>query len=299
MKQPGVILLQIIIGAASASLVGTILITAWFQTNRAQASVDDRIDIYDRAALLHHQMERDFFGAFAPDFITTTTATPPPAPSSKPNVTPNKKAEQPAPEIALEKAFYATSNEHNAQVLSYITDNPLRIYDDGPTGAAKPRIARVVYRLEPDKEHKNSYILYRQEAAELEFNAYEANAPKPIRKYALVSGIKSLTIDYEYEVEQKKDAAGQESQKKEKPEYKTVKEWVEVKADQEKALPSLPHALRMTVAFWDAAHKREIIFKFIYTTGARSKEETLAKQEPTIKPGTDKTSPNAVVDTKK
>jgi hypothetical protein len=267
MKHPGVILIQVIISAALATVVGSALIAAWMQINKAQITVDRYIDTYTRAILIHNQIERDFSGVFIPTLTTVPTEV-------TAQKTPQTSADSKKKSEELPKAFYSVSRNENLELLTFITSNPLQVYDGGKMGRVVPRIARIVYRLEADKEQPGSYILTRQEGTELDFNKYDLQNKNALRSYELARGIKSLSVEYEFleqEESNKQDAAPKKQEKK----YKVVKEW-QKKAESENnhiVAPSLPTSLRIEIVLWDTAHKRENIFKFVYTTVTQIKQE--------------------------
>ena len=112
----------------------------------------------------------------------------------------------------------------------------------------RPRIARVVYRLVPDKEVKNSYILMRQEGNDLDFNMYKIGGS--IRAYELINGIKDISMQYTTIIE-----------KKDKKEYKTAKEWKEEQENKEESTTILaPHIVEINLTLWDSIYQRDTSF---------------------------------------
>ncbi|MDP3889133.1 MAG: hypothetical protein Q8Q25_01160, partial [bacterium] len=215
MKASGIILIEVLIGTAIAAIVSTLLIGAWYQTNRFSLAVDESVLLYTRASMLAYQLERDISGAFVPELDMQQIEK---QPTKEPLAPKTEQEKKPKP---LEKIFYGENSEGQLKLLTFITNNPLQVYW-GPSGKPKIRIARVVYTLEPNKEEKGSYILYRQEGQELDFKAYKEGAKKTVRRYELVRGIKHMTVEYTIIEEQKDKEKPKEPAKRE---YKEFKKW--------------------------------------------------------------------------
>ncbi len=259
----GIILIDVLIGTAIAALIGTILTSAWFQTNRFSLAIDESISLYTRATLLHHQLEHDITGAFAPMAFEIHTT-----PSDKEveqNETKTTQADK-KKKKEIEKIFYGINKDGKLDTLTFITNNPLQVYWGKTAGKPKARIARVVYKLEQDQEQKDSYNLYRQEGQELDFTAYKKDAPKSIRRYEFIRGIKDFTVEY---IVQEIKAEDKEKTTEEQPvTYKTYKEWKEEdKEKNEKSdtqRPPIPNMVRVTGMLWNERYKKETSFMFDY-----------------------------------
>jgi len=226
----GFTLVEILIAMAIASFVIGLLFNGIFQANNMMKKNDSRIDMTQRAALVLHQFQKDIMGSFVPleaqpkekkaettDSKSTTTAS---NPSQQPKKTPSKKKKDTKP---LTKIFYGTTKNKNLDLLTFITNNILEIYWSDRAGKARPKIARVVYRLVKDKNEKDSYTLLRQESSKLDFDAFKLDTTKKIRAYELISGIKELSVQYMVQEEKKEDKE-KASQNEEPSEDKTNKQ---------------------------------------------------------------------------
>ena len=85
------------------------------------------------------------------DTDTDTGKKPPP---KKP---PPKKEKKERKE--LKKVFYGINRGTMLDVLTFITNNPMSAYWGKQTGKAKPKVARVVYRLVEDREQKGCHCI--------------------------------------------------------------------------------------------------------------------------------------------
>lgn len=220
---------------------------------------------------------------------------PPVAKPGEPQVASKKEAEQKKPEAKpLNKIFYGVNKENNIDILSFITGNSLQAYWSKQTGKAKPRIVRVVYRLVPDKESKNSFNLSRTEGNDLKFESYKPGGTKEIKEFIMIEGIKSLSMQYVKEKKDEKDKDGSAlaqadvKDKKKKKEFSTVKEWKVDTQNEDKAKKEaqdkqlIPNAILIKGEVWDKDKRRAhpFEFKFELNPAATSLEEAKQGQAP-------------------
>jgi len=280
----GFTLIELLVAIAIGSVVLTLLFNSFFQTTGIINRADDIISINTRASLVQHQLEKDIMGAFLPvqafkeqdTTSTTTTTTAATTPQKKP---PPKKEAEKKEKKKLTKAFYGINRGALLDVLTFITNNPISAYWSKQTGKAKPKIARVVYRLVEDKEQKGSFTLLRQEGTKLEFESYTAGeGSKGIRAYPLVEGIKEFEVKYKViiEPEEKKEEPKKqqnqqqppkkEPEKKEKKKkeikFKTLDQW-----DFEKEMPKdiqrrIPNIVDVKLTLWNEQATRATSFEF-------------------------------------
>lgn len=246
----GFILIELLIATLIAGMISILLLTALQQTNKFQSVIDNNIDIYTRATIFHHQLEKDITGAFVPDYKQSISS---------------KKKQKKSP---IDHIFYGVNRDKQFDILTFITTNPLVVYWGKKTGSLKPRVVRVIYRLQSENEKKNSYILLRQEGSKLSFKSYEKNNPKAPRSYQLINGIKNLSITYTVvEKSEKID--------KKQPSYKTVNEWDWPQKNQQnkKGKPPLPQFITVNLVLWDNDYKRDISFTFIFANIIDAKQE--------------------------
>lgn len=288
MNKPGFTLIELLVATFIASILGALLFSALYQVNKAVPRVDSVTGIYEKAALLNAQLERDLSGVTAPAEFYYRQPEPEkkknkPAqpnqpdgekkvPSVQEKETPEKKPKKP-----LEKIFIGTNKAGSFDQLSFITANPLQGYWDAKTGSARPRIARVQYILKEEKEAPKSYSLIRKESPNLEFDALQKTGNDGAREYTIADGIKTISAEYTYYVPEKKAQEAQsgqptpatkaESKEPKKREIKKATEWIRKEAttgqtqDQDQ-LPLVPQLIEFKVDLWDSLKKRSTPFSF-------------------------------------
>ncbi len=257
----GFILIELLIATLITGMISILLLTALQQTNTFQSVIDNNIDIYTRATIFHHQLEKDIMGAFVPVQAYKQRN--------------NDKKQKKSP---LTHVFSSTNRDKRLDTLTFVTTNPLVVYWGAKTGSAKPRVARVVYQLQPKDEKKESFILFRQEGSELSFAHYKKDNPKASRAYQLINGIKDLSVTYTI-VEKQKDP------NKKQPTYKTVTTWNWPQKDQqdEKEEPPLPQFITINLVLWDNNYKRDISFTFTFALLIEAKKEKSPQTQQKLK----------------
>jgi len=248
----GFVLIELLIATLIAGMISILLLTALQQTNKFQSAIDNIIDINTRATTFHHQFGKDIMGAFIP------------IQAYKQPVSSEKKQKEPP----IDHIFYSVNQDKKFDILTFITTNPLVVYWGTKIGSSKPRVARVVYRLQSEDEKKPSYILLRQEGSKLSFARYEKSNLQAPRSYQLIGGIKDLSITYTVAEEQ------QEVDKKQLS-YKTVNEWDWPPKNQQnkKEKPPLPQFITVNLVLWDNDYKRDKSFTFIFANIIDTKQE--------------------------
>ncbi len=254
--KPGFILMEILIAMVIAAIVGAALFSTFYQTNRVSVVINNVVDLSTKAALVQNQLEKDLAGVFIPVNVEK-----PEKKQENQEGLLGQGQEDRGEEIKpITNIFTATIRGDMLNTLTFITCNPLQIYWSERAGKAKPRVARVMYRLTKEKDQKDSYKLTRQEAYELDIDAYKLEAKKAIRPITLVDRVKSCSVEFVV-VEEKKDEAGNVSK-----EYKTVKDWTfgqseeEQKEEKEKQ-PTLV-AIIFNFSLWNETRDREHDFTF-------------------------------------
>ncbi len=246
----GFILIEIMIGMVVAGLLSTALLATIMQISRLQQTITSITSIYGRVSIFNQQLERDITGAFVPtqyDLLQTAT---------------DKKEEKAKP---IDKIFYGVSKGNGGRFdyLTFITSNPLEIFFGIKEVKLKPRVARVVYRLVPDKRRKNSYVLLRQEGTtRLAFDTYKEDAQGEFRAYEMVDGIQDLSVRF-ISIEEKED----KEKKKVSYTYKKVPDWKDVDEKKqeepkkesrppERPRPKLPQYVELTLSLWDTVYEK-------------------------------------------
>ncbi|HEV2916962.1 MAG TPA: prepilin-type N-terminal cleavage/methylation domain-containing protein [Candidatus Babeliales bacterium] len=307
MNKSGFTLLELIISLAIAAILSVSLTYFLSQANNYKTAVDNRASIYTRAAVVLHQLEKDISGAHIP--IENIIAKQQESDAKQQKQAKANQSNQPSGEAKSEASasakekeikpiahvFFVDQKDKQLNILTCITNNPLKVYWSSTIGAPKPSIARIVYRLKPDPEHPNSFILFRQEGTELDFTVYDQKANAPIRSYEIINGIQScsiklIVVEQENNQEETKGTAqdkGKEAAPKSPiPEIKEYHIWdwptdEKTKKEGEKQ-PStaLPTLILFTISLWDTSYEHSTEFKCtipIFGTAIESSEKT--KQE--------------------
>jgi len=271
----GFTLLELLAALAITSVVITLLFNSLFQTTQIVDRSDNLININTRAILVQHQLEKDLMGTFLPVQSFKEKEE-----EKKPEKKESKK---------LTKVFYGINRGPILDILTFITNNPMSAYWGKQTGKAKPKIARIVYRLVKDKEIKESYTLLRQEDSNLEFNSYGLGiGPKEIRSYALADGIKELSVNYKVILEPEEKKEKQEDKKttaakaptaKKEIKFKTLDQW-----NMEKEMPKdikrrIPNVVDVKISFWDDKGQRDVPFEFSIHIIPETTEEPIKKSK--------------------
>lgn len=296
-QKSGIILLEVLISIMISSMIFVTLMGAMFQLSKSRITIDNTIDIYTNVTTILNIMQHDFSGLTIP--VQTEFPVDQSDNTHKKNVIMNDKNSNSSDiinsqtsEQGLEKKeqkkpikniLYGTFKENNSHILSCITNNPMPIYWSERAGKAKPRLARIVYTLVADPEHKESFILKRQEGTELDFDAYkDTENNNVIRAYEIAHGIKSFKITYVY-LEKKEEQQGskENSEKKEsptKPDYKIKYEWSthtekENSQSRNTKVPFLPSHMIISLTMFNNTYKQEYDFEFVINLPANQEEQ--------------------------
>lgn len=298
-------LLELLVATLISSFIGVVLMSALRQTGIIQRVVQNDAAYTLRIALAERQLRRDVEGMFVP-----VLAFPRAKKEANPVTTQNKSAqnqengqqkkesmpeeqkkEQDKAPSLLKDFFLLTQKEEQFELCTFITSNPVAGYAEGPLAVLKPRVVRVVYQLKKDPNQKKSFILYRQEGKDLDFEKY-TNAKEGLqRPYELISGIKSMKIEcitYQQAKEEvtvhkkatwKRDLQAEFAEKQKKPDAIAAKA-SNAKKEQQKDEPLLPGALLITLTLWDNELVRESLYRFyipIITVAEEPKAEKQAE----------------------
>jgi hypothetical protein len=260
-NRQGFTLIELLLGMFFSSIILVTLFNSFSLLDRVSVFVDRVIDNDVRSALINNQLQKDISGAFIPVQARAET--------EKKAVGPEKGAQPKKEEKkkVLERVFIGNTKDNNLSVLSFITNNPLAIFEKEKGIVPKPRIVRVVYRLTPDKERVGSFILIRQEGSELSYDTYDTKAAKPIKGYAIAHLIKSMNI--EYQVPKQKDEKEKQEGKDQKREFRLLKEWPEKDKEKKESKLELPQFVKVDLVLWDEAMENESAYTFMYEIFAR------------------------------
>jgi hypothetical protein len=199
----------------------------------------------------------------------------------EPDTTEKSKEAAEEPFKLIPRVFYLTQSADRMNLFSWITTNPLQVYWSASVGSARPRIARILYRLEPDAAHKGAFTLMRSEGTDLMLAPYEQRTPDEKHKgYALLEGVKSFKITCttrkvpeESKKEQKKEETKSATTKQQEPELviETVTTWEWPASEEQKKESSkqpekklqerpLPDTVAITFVLWDALYEKTFEF---------------------------------------
>lgn len=277
----GFTLIELIISLAIAAIVSLALTTMLNQSYASQKKLESLSHLYSRATLLFTQLERDLMGATIPIENILALETKDTKKENSPKQAEIQQVEKKESDEPLyksvDKVFYYTRT-NNQIFFSWITRNPLQLYWGRSVGVARPRIARVMYRLEPDPKDKSLFKLMRSEGFDLTYTPYEKHTDQKYKGYTLVNDIKSIKITC-VAVQEKKDESqvpsvkANEQKKPEKPPVTAVKildswEWPRSEENKksgektEQELPPLPQGVRIEIVLWDSARERDVTFEY-------------------------------------
>ncbi|GMU18936.1 MAG: hypothetical protein AMXMBFR12_01280 [Candidatus Babeliales bacterium] len=286
MNTKGFSLIELLVATMIASILGTLLFSAFYQINKFVPAIDNRTNIIEKAALVNAQLEKDFAGIIVPNEFydrsslrqeasdsakATTDRSADKDEKAKQEKEAQPKADKKKP---LEKIFYSVNKSGMLDKLSFLTTSSLQVYWGPKSGSAKPRIVRVMYSLKENpasKEGKKSYSLIRKESPKLEFEEIDKSL-----EYVLADNIRSLTMDYTaVMIEPEKKQSPNQAQKttqsaRPELEIKQLSEWQEnvsqgeAKDQNQKQMPLTPQVISMDISFWDVAKRRSYPFVFTY-----------------------------------
>lgn len=298
MNKPGFTLVEVLLASAIAVILTGLLFMVVRQLNSSIPIIDRRADVYEKAAILNAQLERDFSGIIAPNEFyarqktkaqdkqessaeqkTLRQAQDDRGEEKKKKESQEESLSQEAPKKPLEKLFYSMNKDGMLDQISFITVNPLQVYW-GKTASAKPRIARVVYSVQEEKNSrknaKRSYRLVRQESPLLDWDQFKSDAS--IAEYTVADNIKSITVEFSAITVPQENTQGQsaDEQKASKKEIEKKKDWtekVQEQTDAAKKLPLAPQLAQFDVVFWDQNQQRSIPFSFAIPIPAQLEEK--------------------------
>ena len=260
----GFTIIELLFVIAFSGILITTLFTAFFQINRTLLVAEDIIDFDTRISVMQNQLQKDIMGIFVPIQAIPEPPQAPTTPEEKKKAAAATTTEKKEPKKVLKDVLLSVNKGELLSELTFITNNPVRVYEFAKNAKVKPRIVRVVYRLVPEKEKKGSYTLMRQEGTELDFTQYKPGAKKPVKAYALATGIKSITV--EYKMPKKKDEKEKKEKKQEEPiAFETVKEWRFDQLEKEKKIKvKIPQFITLKIVLWDNQQENERTVTFTY-----------------------------------
>lgn len=293
-SRPGFSLLEIVMGIALFSLIGTMLFSSMTQITKTLRTVSIVTSGDMRGAVIATVLERDISGSCIPfvKIIEEEDAAKkgqPTTSNTSSNAKPDNQKEKKKENKTVPKGFVCEHNsEGNLLLFTFITVNPAAEYN-----TTKSRPIRVIYTLKEDKEQPGTFIFKRQETEDfMNADLIGQEGANALRAVTVVSGIKKCSFEFtalevveEEKTTQKPadqqagkaaDASATQTKKEKKIEKKITKVGVwdsnseenqDQKSDKKRTLPLMPELVSVSLVF---AHsettKRETVFESSYIT---------------------------------
>ncbi len=314
----GITLIDVLIALAIGSVLTLLLYGALAQTSRVVRFVDALTGITTDLLFAGDRLSKDIQGAFVPIQGQLEKSSERKEEAQKKEgaqdgaqkeKTDDKQKKERMTDVFIVNDL--SKGVRNAKVLlTFISSNPLIVY-----GESTPRVVRVVYMLEPNKEDSNLFELIRYESLELPLKTFkEHQAKKSVRGYPLLTRIRQIAVTAiarktESEEEKKEKAKKQETDLKDKkakeekkkkerkpPEWERVSTWNDEERIKEKK-SIVPESILIKGVMLDE-RKREVPFEFLMPIAAalatpiKVPEEVKPVQKPTEGKSNDKEGKN-------
>lgn len=257
----GFSILEITLGIALFSMIGTILFQSMMQITKTLKNLNELSSFDMRVAVVSNLLEKDLSGAFIPEIIrikdekeAEKTSAPQPKDVQKESSEKEKKKEKEYPP----KAFYTELGEDEGlKMLTFISTNPIAVYD---AGKAVP--VRIMYTLEPFHGLSGTMTLKRQEGPEyMDLKLFTDTKNSEARKVEVVSALRTMKCVFwglqKEEEEAKKtetttsQGPGKNTTTKTTEKTKTKQKWVQLKQwnSDEKGEEEKPRILSLVPEF--------------------------------------------------
>jgi len=274
----GFSLLELMVVITISGLLSLALYSIFKQSSRSVTVVTHKIDMDEALLLLYNQLDKDISAACVPLLAHQEITK-----KEKEKKEKTKGAEEPAKEEKTEaiptikKVFFGQTRKDLLHTFTCITTHTMSNYN-----AVKPKIARVVYRLESeslDTVDKPSYKLLRQEIYDLTTTELESSSQK---SYELIGQLKNLKIFFIAQKKHDKENNKEEEKKpEEKIEFTTETQWSSDESSVKNHI-FLPGYVRFEGERWNNQYTSTTPFAFEYkivATGEYQKEELLDQPE--------------------
>lgn len=261
--------LEIMIALAIATLLGGLLMQSLYQLTNTMARVDQISTLDMRVIVFKNLLEKELSGAFVPQLVPLEQKEKKVETASK-NSEKSREPEQ-KKTVTPEKAFYSQNSNGQLQLLTFITSNPLPVYN-----MAKAHVARIVYTLEADNSLPGTFLLLRKEISDIMQKEYEG-----AKSFAIITGIKSLTVEFlaAPEPNKNKEQKAQEKEIIEKKEFKKFDTWGQQQSEQqEQTLPALPQFISMELVLYNQ-NKTESTYRFMFAQNYGYEQVILENRE--------------------
>lgn len=258
--KPGITLIEVALSILLGSLVASALFMSFSQLQLATRITDSFVEVDTHSTIMMHHMSRDIATACFPEHAFKNTkkmSNEAQDDSKKEEKSGEDTQEKDSQSLDIDTVFTVKHVQKNIDTITCVTSTPLAVYD-----TIKPALARIVYRLVPDKEREGTFRLMRQESQNLDRAAFDKKGAEEIRAYEIARSIKSCSctctlLEYAQDNEQKKVIK------------KETSDWVYAaqKATEQK-MPILPYALTVRTVFLDNHSDREWSSEFVIPIGA-------------------------------
>jgi len=216
----GFTLIELVIAVAISSVIGLLLFRVLNQSDRLLTKVNSIVATNMNIVAFYDRFEKDICGAFIPVIGDLDRAKKVLAKHESDVRTREveqgeggEEGKKEAPKepikpvtlrsIQVKNPFIYEQKGNSLSRFSCVTSNPLQVYKQ-----VKPRIARVVYTLQPDPSRPKTYKLLRKESIKLDLGA-----EKTIRAFTLLHNVRSLRLEFLAVEPEKKEKPDEEKQK--------------------------------------------------------------------------------------
>ncbi len=270
----GFTLIEMMIVLMLSAIIIGIMLSSYGQLQKATRRFDSRVDLESSILAIASLFERDVSGACIPlqsyqaekekraeesrkkqDQNSATQSSQQkggakPSPNNAPKQGDEKESQQKTPEVKA--IFYAEKGEKDiTNLFTCITNNPLDIYWSEGAGRAKPKIARVVFRLKKNERAAQApYSLWRQEGPDFDYPSY-TKSDSQYRQYLVSDMISKFALTF---YSHKTDKEGKTQEEVSKLEYGS---------NQEVSL-ELPQLVTLDITAYDPRQKRSQSFSMTY-----------------------------------
>jgi type II secretory pathway pseudopilin PulG len=244
--------LEIMIALAISTLLGGLLMQSLYQLTNTLTRVDQISALDMRVIVFKNLLEKELSGAFVPKLVPLEKEA-----QKTELVNKNSEKKEEKKTVTPEKAFYSQNSNGQLGLLTFITSNPLTVYN-----MAKAHSARIVYTVVPDKGMPGAFALMRKEIPDSMQKEYESS-----KGFVVIAGIKSLTVEFlaSPEPDNNKEQKTQEKEiNNKKKVFKKFDTWDQQQSEQkEQTLPALPQFISMQLVLYNQ-NKTESAYRCMF-----------------------------------
>lgn len=238
-RQSGFSILEMIISIMISAMLMTASLTIYKQISKSAFMVQKVTSLDTQIMILHNRLSTDLQGLY-PLWFTT---------EHYEQLAKAKKSDK-NPEIPTSANFgskkrnnflYAQSQNNQFEILTFITSNALQVFGD-----KQIRTVRIVYVLQPDPSHPNTFKLMRKEEDAISGD-FDLEKLKNGKLNQIAHKITKCTIEYGY-IKPTKQSEQQEPLDK-APQFTFVSQWGQQqdKQKEDEKMPLLPDIIKLTM----------------------------------------------------